>query len=238
MSQDPFGRALRDHYHDKRTEPLLQRDGEQTLEHPIERFYFQEYTGAEGVADYFESSLDGPLLDMGAGAGRHALYFQEQFETVAIEVSDQLVALMEDRGVENVRRADMFDLRETFDRDRFQSALAFGTQAMLAGSMDGLRRFLSDLDKIIRPDGTAVIDSYDPEREAGTELLGYRPDPTPGLAFRVLNFEYRGDVGDILLFRMFSPDRLREATVGTAWEVAEVRYADDDSSHYCVALCK
>jgi len=237
MTADPFGRALADHHHDRRTEPLIQRDGAQTLEHPIEEFYFEEYTGDGAWADWFDSVLEGPLLDIGAGAGKHALYFQEQFETVAVEVSEHLVSLMATRGVENPQRADMFDLRETFDRDRFQSALAYGTQAGLAGSMAGLRQFLHDLDAVTLPEGTAIIDSYDPESEETSELLGYRPDPTPGLASRVMSFEYEDSVGDILLFRLFSPDRLREATVGTDWEVTEVRYGDD-GSHYCAALSK
>lgn len=239
MTADPFGRALADHHHDRRGKPLIQRDGEQTLEHPIEQIYFDADTGEGGWVDWFESSLEGPLLDIGAGVGKHTLYFQEQFETVAIEVSDHLVSLMEDRGVERPHRADMFDLTAAFDRDRFQSALAFGTQAGLAGSIDGLRAFLHDLAVVTEPDGTAVIDGYDPERDGASELLGYRPDPAPGLASRVMSFEYEGAVGDILLFRLFSPERFREATVGTAWEMTEVRYDEGDSApHYCVALSK
>jgi SAM-dependent methyltransferase len=235
MSPDPFGRALRDHHHGEREEPLIQRDGEETLEHPIEQFYFGEYTGQ--WADWFDTHLEGPLLDMGAGVGKHALYFQEQFETVAIEVSDDLVAVMEERGVENARKADMFSLRDRFERDRFASALAFGTQVGLAGSMDGLRSFLSDLAYVTDPGATAAIDCYNPERDETSELLGYRPDPTPGLASRVMEFEYEDAVGDILLFRLFSPDRLREAAVATEWEVTDVRYGDS-SYHYVAALSK
>lgn len=239
MSPDPFGRAVYDHYHGQREEPLIQRDGEQTLDHPIERFYFEAYTGEEEYADWFDSHLGGPLVDIGAGAGRHTLYFQEQFETVAIEVSDHLVAVMDDRGVEDARNADMFDLRTTFERDRFQSALAFGTQLGLTGSMDGFRQFLADLSHIVQPGGTAVLDCYDPDADGVEELLGYRSDPTPGLAHRVMTFEHEETVGETLLFRLFSPDRLREATVGTDWEVTDVRYGSGgDEYHYCAALSK
>jgi len=237
MSPDPFGRALRDHHYDEREEPLLQRDGGEVLEHPIEQFYFGEYTGNEQWAEWFESHLQGPLLDMGAGVGKHARHFQNQFETVAIEVSDDLVGVMEERGVENARKGDMFSLREQFGRDRFGSALAFGTQVGLAGSMDGLRTFLSELAYVTDPDATAAIDCYDPERDGTSELLGYRSDPTPGLASRVMEFEYEDVVSDILLFRLFSPDRLREAAVPTEWDVTDVRYGDS-SYHYVAALSK
>ena len=231
---DPFGRAIRDHHRGERDEPLVDRDGEERREHPIEAFYFDAFDPESERGAWRASWLDGPLLDIGAGAGRDALYFQERFETVAIEVSEHLVATMDERGVRDARHVDMFALREAFDRDRFRSALVIGTQAGLAGSIQGLRRFLGDLAFVTTPDASAVLDGYDPDRE-GEDLLGYRSDPTPGLAHRVLHFEYDGDVGETLYFRLFSPDRVREAAVGTGWRVAEV---STDAGYYRLALTK
>jgi SAM-dependent methyltransferase len=237
MSENAFGRAIADYFHGEQSEPLIQRDGEQTVEHPVEANYFGEFDPESSLGQWQESYLGGPLLDVGAGAGRDTLYFQEQFETVATEVSDALVGIMRERGVDDARVADMFALRESFDRDRFRSVLSYGTQLGLAGSMDGLRQLLSDLAYVTDPDGTAVVDSYDPTHDAAPELLGYRPDPAPGLASRVMSFEYEKTVDDILLFRLFSPERLREATVGTPWDVVDVR-PKPDSPHYNAALTK
>ena len=236
---DPFGRAIRDHHRGDRTAPLVQRDGEETRDHPIEEFYFGEFDPERSDHAWVAERLDGgPLLDAGAGAGRDALYFQERFETVAVEVSEHLVATMDERGVADARRGDMFALRESFERDRFRSALSFGTQLGLAGSIRGLREFLGDLAHVTTPDATAVLDCYDPDRAAARELLGFRDDPTPGLAHRVMWFEYEGETGDVLLFRLFSPDRLREAAAGTGWAVEAVRYGDAESCHYRAALSK
>jgi len=237
-ASDPFGRAIRDFHRGEQDEPLIQRDGEWAREHPIERFYFGDFEAAGTSGEWLADRLEGPLLDLGAGAGRHALYFQEQFETVAVEVSDHLVETMRERGVRDARRADMFALRESFDRDRFESALAIGTQIGLAGSMDGLRRFLTDLAHVTTDDAAAVLDCYDPERVDADEMLGYRADPTPGLAFRVMQFEYDGAVGETLLFRLFGPDRIREAATTTDWQVDEVRYDEEGAVHYRVALAK
>lgn len=232
---DPFGRAIRDHQQGTRTEPLYQRDGEASLEHPIEAFYFDYEAGDD---PWLESRLASPVLDMGAGAGQHVLALQDRFEAVGIEVSEALVETMRRRGVEDARLADMFALRETFERDRFASALAHGTQLGLAGSMQGLREFLGDLAYVTTPNGTAVVDGYDPDHEDTRELLGYRSDPTPGLAYRVMWFEYEGERGGALLFRLFSPDRIREATAGTGWTVTNVVRGDDNSNHYRAVLEK
>ena len=235
---DPFGRAVADCFHGEQDEPLIQRDGETTLEHPIEQFYFTEYSAADEKTGWLDSVFEGPLLDGGAGAGRHTLYFQEQFETVALEVSSHLVDLMNERGVEDARRGDMFSLRETFERDRFRSVLVYGTQVGLAGSMAGLQEFLGTLAFVTTPDATVVIDSYDPDCEATTELLGYRADPTPGLASRVMTFEYEAEVGETLLFRLFSPARIREATLGTEWKLTAIRRGDETEPHYLATLQK
>lgn len=41
---DPFARAIHDFHQDEQDTPLVQRDGGETLEHPIERFYFGDFT--------------------------------------------------------------------------------------------------------------------------------------------------------------------------------------------------
>lgn len=234
----PFGTAIGDFHRGEQEEPLIQRDGERTRQHPIERFYFSTITPEDPPTQFLEESLSGPLLDVGAGAGRHALYFQEDFETTALEVSDHLVAVMRDRGVQNAVEGDMFALPSQFERDRFSSVLLFGTQAGLTGSIDGLRQLLSDLAEITGPDGTAVIDTYDPTVGDLSDILGYRPLPSPGLAHRVFYFEYDGNIGDILRFCLFSPARFRDATVGTPWTVRDVARSPNQDHHVLIYLEK
>lgn len=235
---DAFGKALRDYHRGTQTAPLIQRDGEETLDHPIEAFYFEPFDPAGDVgAAWLSARVDGPLLDVGAGAGRIALYFQERQETVAIEVSDALVETMADRGVDDPRRGDMFALPDQFGQDRFGAVLSIGTQTCLAGSITGLEAHLHDLDRVTRETGTALLDGYDPTHDGVEELLGHRNDPAPGLAHRVMSFEYDGDRDPIHYFRLFSPDRFREAVAETAWTVADVANGED-SPYYRIALEK
>lgn len=236
MGTDVFGRALRDCYHERQTEPLLQFDGDSQQDHPIEQFYFEPFSAEDGEA-WIESQPRGPLLDVGAGAGRDTLYFQDRFETTALELSEQLVALMRERGVEDARHGDMFALPAQFDADQFGSALVRGTQLSLAKSMRGLEQFLTDLAAVTTSGATAVVDSYDPTDEQASDLLGYREDATAGLAFRMFAFEYDDAVSEALLFRLFSPARLRNATAETPWTVTELRRSSE-SAYYLAALEK
>lgn len=220
---DPFAKALSDHHFDELREPLRYRRGERVEDVGID-FYF-EAVDLDG--SWLASWLDGPVLDMGAGAGRHALALQERYETVAIEQTERLVDVLRDRGVEDARLVDMFELRDTFGADRFESAIALGTQACLSRSMRGLEEFLDDLAHVTTPDGTAVIDGYDPDHEHTQAKLDYYEDATEGLAFRVLQMEYDGTLGEPWLYRLFTPDRVREVVTETAWTVADVRYGPE-----------
>lgn len=235
MTIEPFGAAIRDKHRGEKTAPLVLRDGPDAQEHTVQRYLDEpsdEWIGR------LEPHLDGPALDMGAGAGRHALVFQERFETVAVEVSEPLVETMRERGVRDARLVDAFDLRSEFGRDRFGSAYAAGTQVALAGSRAGLREFLGDLAYVTTPDARAAFPLHDPGWEGIPDLVGYRADPAPGLASRVMHFEYDGTVGETLLFRQFSPARLRDATLGTAWEVAAVDEPTDPGNAYRAVLEK
>jgi hypothetical protein len=233
---DAFGQALLDHDSGGREHPLRQCDGEAELIHPVGEFYFDAFADQPG-AQFVQSWLDGPLLDVGAGAGRDALAFQDRFEVVALEISEHLVTLMDERGVRDPRQGDMFALPEQFEPGRFHSALVLGTQMGLAKSMAGLTDFLNDLATITDGTATAVLDGYDPTYEGAREMLGFRADATPGLGFRVIRYEYGDLVGDTLLFRLFSPDRLREAAAATNWTVAEV-HRPHDAYYYQAALSK
>ncbi len=83
-------------------------------------------------------------------------------------------------------------------------------------------------------DTTAVIDSNDPDHEHVPKLFSYRADPPPGLGFRIYHFQYKGDVSEPLLLRLVNPRRLRDAVVGTEWDVIEIRRGEN--GHYYRAV--
>ena len=235
---DPFGCALRDHHLDQRTGPLIQRDGAEEIEHPIEEFYFEHIDPDAPENEWLTERVRGPLLDAGAGVGRHALAFQDRFETVAMEVSEPLVETMVDRGVDETILGDLFDLPSHVPEDRFETVLIIGTQATLATSQASLVSLLEDLAVITTADGQIIIDSYDPTFDEVADLLGYRDDPTPGIGFRVFHFEYDGTIGPTLLFRLFSPDVLADAAGDAGWRIESIDRPGDSEMYFQAALGK
>lgn len=75
----------------------------------------------------------------------------------------------------------MFALHPHFDRDQYRPAYSIGMQVKLAGSMAGVRQFLSDLTHITNSDAVDVLDNYTPNNEAMKDVFAFWDDPVPGL---------------------------------------------------------
>lgn len=225
---DPLGRAMLDYQRDK-PGLLVYRDGERTGGGHVADYYFEPRSEWDDDTVTLLNDLaarGGPLLDVGCGAGQHALWFQDQgLEVTAIDVSPNAVQAARERGVEDARTMDMFDL--AFEPDRFRTLYVLGTQIGLGRSLAGVRELLSSFGRVTDGEGMAAIHNYDPAAVDG-DLLGYRSDPRRGVAHRSFHFEYEPPgseartVGPTLQFLLFGPDRLADAAVGTPWEVADV----------------
>ncbi|TYL39736.1 methyltransferase type 11 [Natronococcus pandeyae] len=228
QAADPLGRAMRD-YQRGTLGTLRYRDGATTQDGRVAEYYFEspEHWADERIAVLERiANRDGPVLDVGCGAGQYACWLQERgLEVTGIDASPHAVEAAREQGLENARVMDMFDL--TFDPGRFATVQVFGTQLGLAASFAGVRELLGSVARITDEDGVAVVDNYDPNAIAD-DLLGYRPDPRDGVAHRCFHLEYEPNdesetvVGPTLHFLLFGPDRLADATIGTPWRVADI----------------
>ena len=235
--EDALGTAMLDFQRGGLRGEAVHRDGSEVWDASVEENYFAP---ADDRFPY--DSIDGPVLDAGCGAGRHALSFQRRgVDVTAFDVSPNAVRAARERGVEDARVADMFALRETFPRSGFRTALLNGTQLGLCGSLAGVSSLLAALAWVTDGAGTAVVDSYDPERiddDPAAGFGGHRPDPREGVCRRSFHVEYDRDgrrlVGPSLSFVLFSPARLRDACVGTAWSVGEIRRTEGPSYYRAV----
>jgi len=116
----------------------------------------------------------GWVLDVGAGAGSHALFLQRMGLTVtALDVSPKAVGVMKARGVERVLVGDFFELGDGPVREAggltgdgvpaggFDTLLLLMNGIGLAGTISGLRLFLARARRLLRPGGRLVFDSSD-----------------------------------------------------------------------------
>lgn len=123
------------------------------------------------IATYFRGSADmpdlesialqnctGKVLDIGAGAGSHALLLQEKgIDVTALEISEKAAAVMKLRGVEKIVQKDIF----SFHAAAFDTLLLLMNGIGLTGNISGLKQFLQHARKLLHPSGQLIFDSSD-----------------------------------------------------------------------------
>jgi SAM-dependent methyltransferase len=223
----PHGRALVDHLQGKRPAAVrvVGEDGEtETVDAEV---FFR---GPEEFSALEEAALAlcrGRVLDAGAGAGSHALVLQARgLEVVAIDAVPAAVEVMRRRGVRDARRADLFAFRE----EPFDTLLLMMNGIGIVETLPGLRHFLRQVPRLLRPAGQIICDSYDP----GPPPPGMPPDRYAGeMRFRL---EYGGQRGPFYGWLFLDFDRL-------AAEAAPLGYACEEiwqeaEGHYLARLCR
>lgn len=235
-ADDPIGRAMLDYQRGEYEEgDCVYVDGAETHPAMVEQNYFGDPENVDEVTRRRYEFVEGPVVDVGCGAGRDALWLQERHETLAVDVNPECVEAARERGVENTDVMDMFDLDA--EADAFRTVHAVGTQAGLARSLVGLGALLAEFARVTDDRGRASVDMLDPTVDGFEDAFGYRPDPRPGFAWRTFHFRYGDLVGPTLAFLLMSPERFREAVAATEWSVRDV-LRKEDSSHYHVLLAK
>ncbi len=235
---EPLAAALRDHHRTGRPRRVraVRADG---VFFTIET---EEYFTLDGsLAELDGLSLDrcrGRVLDVGAGAGRHALALQERgLEVVAIDLSPICVSLCKERGVRDARTLDVMTLDSERPLGRFDT-IFFGMQTIgVAGGVASLGQLLTRLRNCLEPAGELIVDSS-ALREAWE---GNEEDRSPSRGEIVLSMRYRGWRGECFPWVYLAEADLADVAVGAGFEMetlgsvesgeylAVLRFGDFDS---------
>jgi SAM-dependent methyltransferase len=155
---DVQGKALYDYWNGKEDISLLLHNNYgEPEEMPVEVFFRNEQSMPE--LELFALSLcQGKVLDIGAGAGCHALYLQQNGLAVdALEISGLACEIMRKRGVYNILHHDFF----AFESQPYDTLLLLMNGIGLAGTLEGLEFFLLRAKGLINPGGQLLFDSSD-----------------------------------------------------------------------------
>jgi len=162
----------------------------------------------------------GRVLDIGAGAGAHALALLARGMAVtALEVLPEAVELMKRRGVADVRSADEGPPAEV----RFDTVFLLMNGAGIAGTLRALPGFLAGVSGYLAPGGQILLDSTDPSGWEAAEDGRY-----VGEVHYQLEFE--GARGCVYPFLYVDPRSLTMAA-RAAGLAAEVLVTQDDGRY-------
>lgn len=157
--EDPMGAAIRDYFRQGKSAQLkvlssLFDDDEMPVGH-----LFRSYHEMPPLEQRALNEARGKVLDVGAGAGCHALALQERgFDVTAVDISPLSCETMKERGVANVECVNIFNQRF---QERFDTLLLLMNGTGIAGKLSRLPQLLSRLKQLMNPGAQILIDSSD-----------------------------------------------------------------------------
>lgn len=156
--KDPMGAALKDFMAGIRGESL-KVSSDIAVDDVIPVQYL--FRGEHAMPEWELTALrhcKGSVLDIGAGAGSHALQLQQIGHQVStMDVSPGAVEVMKARGLDQAFHADIFE----YEDQQFDTLLMMMNGIGLVGDMHGLDSFLLHAHKLLKPGGQILLDSSD-----------------------------------------------------------------------------
>lgn len=206
---DPFGAAVIDFYKFRYRLSTIKVFSNISGEEKIKPGYlFRNFSRMPKIEQKALKLCKGYVLDVGAGAGSHALYLQSQsVEVCALDISPGCCQVMEQRGVREVVCKNILEFKEK----KFDAILLLMNGIGISGSLKGLRELLQHLKLLLNPSGQIIFDSSD------IDYIYYEKD---GSKWINLNSEYYGEVkytlsyknirGDAFDWLFIDPDKMNE----------------------------
>jgi len=163
----PLGAALLDFHHgDAAVEIVVVSDLWENESTPVAAYYRPDDQILPALEREALELCRGRVLDLGAGAGRHAIELQRAgHDIVAVDPLPEAVEIMKDRGIADVRMGDLSAVRG----ERFDTVLMLMHGLGVVGDLHGLGRLFEELPMVLNPGGRLVCDSADLAAVLGDE---------------------------------------------------------------------
>ncbi len=186
---DIFGRALLDYHNNNYSDDLIT---ETSISEPDEiplPYLFRNFDEMPTIEQTALLKSKGAVLDVGCGAGNHALYLQEKgFQVTAIDESRGAVEVASSRGVKNTNKCSL----QNFKGKTFDTILLLMNGTGIFSTVAEVPKYLQHLRKLLNPGGQILIDGSD---------LQYMYDRTEEGAIWVPGNRYYGELEFVITYK-------------------------------------
>ncbi len=208
--------------------------------------YLSEYEDWPSQQQKTMNYVRGRVLDIGCGAGRHALYLQEKgFDVLGIDTSPLAVKVCKLRGLKKAKVMSISEVGSAIDSKadsepgRFRTILMLGNNFGLFGSFERAKLLLEKFHNITEDKARIIAESTDPYNSLDPSYLQYlesnkKRGRMPGqLRLRV---RYGGYVTPWFDYLYVSKGEMKEILKGSGWRVK--KFIDEGDSVYVAVIEK
>lgn len=140
---DPLGKAFTDYLNGNKNETITVYSNIVETEHWPICYFFRSYSEMPELEKTALKNCSGKILEIGAGAGSHALELQNKdFDITALDYSKGAVETMQKRGVNKTVYSSIFDFKS---EAKYDTILMLMNGIGLAGTIKGYKKLLEQL---------------------------------------------------------------------------------------------
>lgn len=157
--KDLFGKAILDFQTNNNPEDIITETSISDPDDMSVSYLFRDYDEMPQLEKTALNLTKGKVLDVGCGAGSHALYLQNQknLNVKAIDISENAIKACQLRGVKNVEVANILSL----ENEKFDTILILMNGTGIFGTLSKTSDYLLKLKSLLNPNGQILIDSSD-----------------------------------------------------------------------------
>ena len=191
--KDLFGKAIFDFYtknspEDIITETSISEEDEMSVE-----YLFRSYNEMPKIEQKALQLAKGKILDVGCGAGSHALSLQNErsLDVTAIDISEKAIETCRLRGIKNAKVENILD----FNGEKFDTILLLMNGTGIFGQLKNCNSYLTKLKSLLNLGGQILIDSsdiiymFDQDEDGGKWI----PSENDYYGELVFNISYKGE---------------------------------------------
>ncbi|MDQ0780972.1 bifunctional 2-polyprenyl-6-hydroxyphenol methylase/3-demethylubiquinol 3-O-methyltransferase UbiG [Chryseobacterium sp. W4I1] len=232
--KDLMGKAVWDYFHNENPEDLQTETSISELDELPVEYLFRDFEDMNDIEQKALELAHGKVLDIGAGAGSHALYLQDkrELDVLALDISPKSIEVCKQRGIGKAVSKNMLD----FSGETFDTILLLMNGTGIFESLEKIDTYLQKLHTLLSDQGQILIDStdilymFDRDEDGGVYI------PAGGY-YGELDYivHYKGESEDPIKWLYLDYTTLKNAAENNGFTIAKIMQ-DEDS--YLAKLTK
>lgn len=156
--KDLFGQAIYDYQTNNSPENLVTETNISESDEMEVAYLFRSYNEMPKLEQKALQLSKGKILDIGCGAGSHALYLQDKgLDVTAIDISEKAIEACHLRGIKKAFVCDVLN----FTNEKFDTLLLLMNGTGIFGKLNQISKYLTHLKSLLNEGGQILIDSSD-----------------------------------------------------------------------------
>lgn len=157
--KDLMGQAIWDYFQNENAEDLQTETSISELDELPVEYLFRDFDDMNDVEQKALKLSQGKTLDIGAGAGSHSLYLQNErnLDVLALDISPKSIEVCQLRGIKKTIAQNMLE----FSGETFDTILLLMNGTGIFQSLNVIDIYLKKLHSLLNKNGQILIDSTD-----------------------------------------------------------------------------